>query len=97
MTRPSVSHRRVWLRISGRVQGVGFRYAAAAEAQRLGVTGWIRNTPAGAVELVAEGSDMQLRQLVAWCQSGPPAAVVTAVAEDWLAATSEFDVFRIRH
>ena len=87
---------RVHLRIAGRVQGVGFRYSAGAEARRLGVRGWVRNTPDGAVELLAEGDEPSLRQLVSWCHAGPPGALVTDVEQDWLAATGEFTDFRIR-
>jgi acylphosphatase len=86
----------VRLRISGRVQGVGFRYSALAEAQRLGLAGWVRNTHDGAVELLAEGDEERLRRLVAWCHAGPPGALVTDVEQQWLAATGTFLDFRIR-
>ena len=86
---------RVWLRISGRVQGVGFRYSAMDEARRLGVTGWVRNTHDGAVELLAEGDPERLRGLAAWCHVGPRGALVTAVEERWLDHRGEFDGFRI--
>ena len=88
---------RVWLRISGRVQGVGFRYAALDEARRLGVTGWVRNTHDGAVELVAEGDRNELQRLVAWCHGGPRGALVTNVEERWLEHHGDFTDFRIRH
>jgi acylphosphatase len=88
---------RVALRIRGRVQGVGFRFSALDEARRLGVTGWVRNTYNGDVELVAEGEDDQLRRLVAWCHTGPRGSLVTDVEQQWLPHTGEFDGFRIRH
>ena len=91
-----VETRRVRLRITGRVQGVGFRYSAGAEARRLGVRGWVRNTPDGAVELLAEGDEPSLRRLVSWCYAGPPGSQVTDVEQDWLAASGEFTDFRIR-
>jgi acylphosphatase len=84
------------LRIRGRVQGVGYRFSAVDEARRLGLRGWVRNTPDGAVELVAEGSEAQLRQLAAWCRSGPPGARVTDVDESREAAVGEFTDFQIR-
>jgi acylphosphatase len=87
---------RVALRISGRVQGVGFRYSALSEALRLGVTGWVRNTHDGGVELVAEGDDTLLRRLLTWCHAGPPGARVTDVEQQWHPATGEFDGFHIR-
>jgi len=88
---------RLRLRISGRVQGVGFRFSAFDEARRLGVTGWVRNTADGAVELVAEGDHPHLQRLLAWSHAGPPGALVTDVETQWLSPTGEFDAFRIRH
>ncbi len=67
------------LLISGRVQGVGFRYHAAAEALRLEVAGWVRNEPDGRVAVHAEGADEAVEQLVRWCRSGPPSAQVERV------------------
>ena len=88
---------RVSLRIAGRVQGVGFRYAATDEARRLGVTGWVRNTHDGAVELLAEGARGPLQRLVAWCHVGPRGARVTDVEARWLQHRGDFDGFQIRH
>jgi len=88
---------RVWLRITGRVQGVGFRYSAMDEARRLAVTGWVRNTHDSAVELVAEGARQQLQQLVAWCHVGPRGALVTDVEARWLEPRGDFGGFQIRH
>lgn len=89
--------KRLHLRISGRVQGVGFRYSALAEARRLGVSGWVRNTHDDAVELLAEGDEPRLRRLVVWCHAGPPGALVNGVEQHWLIATGEFNDFRIQH
>jgi acylphosphatase len=94
---PRDQRKRVWLRIQGRVQGVGFRFSALDVARQLGVTGWVRNTAEGDVELVAEGDEAQLRRLVTWCHGGPPGALVTSVEEKSLPYTGEFDGFRIRH
>lgn len=69
----------VLLRISGRVQGVGFRDALAREAGRLGVTGWVRNRADGGVEALAQGSPAALDRLEAWARRGPPAARVERV------------------
>lgn len=66
-------------RISGRVQGVGFRVATAHVAQGLGLSGWVRNLPDGRVELVARGSADQLEQLANWLQRGPGGAHVIQV------------------
>lgn len=88
---------RIHLRIKGRVQGVGFRFSAVDEAGRLGLTGWVRNTHDGDVELVAEGPRDRVQRLSAWCHAGPRGALVTDVEEQWLAYAGEFDAFRIRH
>lgn len=87
---------RVWLRIKGRVQGVGFRYATVDEAMRLGLTGWVRNTPDGDVELVAEGDAERVRRIITWSHAGPPGAQVTDVDQQILPYAGEFDAFRIR-
>ena len=97
MTDPLDQGARVHLRIEGRVQGVGFRFSAVDEARHLGVTGWVRNTYEGDVELVAEGSRDRLQQLATWCRAGPLGALVTGVEEKWLPYAGEFDSFRIRH
>ena len=67
---------RTRLYISGRVQGVNFRYFTRQEALRLGLAGWVRNLPDGRVEVVAEGEEEQVERLIGWCRGGPPLAVV---------------------
>lgn len=64
------------LRISGRVQGVGYRESLRFEAERLGVTGWVRNRLDGSVEAVLQGPAEKLDALAAWARRGPPAARV---------------------
>ena len=68
--------------ISGRVQGVGFRYWLAGEARRAGVRGWARNTVDGSVEAVIAGDDEAVEAVVAHCRAEPPAARVTGVARE---------------
>ena len=68
------------LRITGRVQGVGYREALRSEAGRLGVTGWVRNRADGSVEALVQGGGNALAQLLAWARRGPPAAHVEQVA-----------------
>ncbi len=63
--------------ISGRVQGVSFRYHTLHVAQSLGVTGWVRNLPDGRVEVLAEGDGQKLQRLEQFLRRGPPAARVT--------------------
>ena len=87
---------RLHLVISGRVQGVGFRFSAYDEAKELALAGYVRNLPKGDVEIVAEGSRENLQLLAAWAHLGPPSAHVTAVREEWSDSTGEFTDFRIR-
>jgi acylphosphatase len=72
---------RARVRVVGRVQGVGFRYAVQARARSLGLAGWVRNEPDGAVVAVFEGPDQLVDSLVGWCRTGPPFAEVEDVAE----------------
>ena len=62
--------------VSGRVQGVFFRDSTRREAQRLGVTGWVRNRRDGAVEAHVEGDADAVAKLVLWCREGPRSADV---------------------
>jgi acylphosphatase len=68
--------RTIRLCIRGRVQGVGFRDALSREAERLGLTGWVRNRADGDVEAVAQGAPGSLDALLAWARHGPTAARV---------------------
>jgi acylphosphatase len=65
--------------VSGRVQGVGYRYFVLREAERLGLGGFARNLPDGSVEVVAEGSEEVLGQLESRLRAGPSFASVAAV------------------
>jgi acylphosphatase len=65
--------------VSGRVQGVWFRDSCRAEAERLGVAGWVRNLPDGRVEAAFEGEDAAVARMVEWCGIGPPRAAVVSV------------------
>ncbi|MDR1126491.1 MAG: acylphosphatase [Treponema sp.] len=64
-------------RVSGRVQGVGFRYACLVKARSLEISGWVRNTADGDVEVWAEGGDTDA--LLEWLHEGPPHARVVSV------------------
>jgi acylphosphatase len=82
--------------IVGLVQGVSYRAAARAEAERLGVSGWVRNLPGGSVELAAEGPREEVERLLAWCRRGPSPARVDQVEVTWEPAQGEPSGFAIR-
>jgi acylphosphatase len=65
--------------VSGRVQGVGFRYSAVREAQRLRVNGWVRNASNGDVEVWAEGAPEKLAAFLEWLRRGPQFSRIEAV------------------
>ncbi len=65
--------------VSGRVQGVGFRYSVQRKAFDLGLTGWVRNRAGGDVEGVAQGDDGKLDELKEWLWVGPRHATVRQV------------------
>ena len=67
------------LRISGRVQGVGFRYALQREALARGLAGWVRNRRDGSVEALLQGDEAAVAALIDWAGRGPPAARVSGV------------------
>ena len=65
--------------VTGLVQGVGFRYAMAAQARLLGVSGWVRNRRDGSVEAMIAGSAGQIEEMLAWSRVGPAGAAVNRV------------------
>ncbi len=69
--------------VSGRVQGVGFRYSAVRQARSLGLQGWVRNDESGGVQVVAEGERDRLETFLSWLRKGPPGAYVRDVQVTW--------------
>jgi acylphosphatase len=80
--------------IFGRVQGVFYREAMRLEAERLGVSGWVRNRRDATVEAVVQGSPAPVEAIIAWARRGPPDARVSGVEVG--EATGEFTGFEKR-
>lgn len=89
------STERLHATVSGRVQGVGFRGYTATHAQRLGITGWVRNRFNGTVEILAEGHCEALESFLEAVNTGPGPSHVDHVDVEWLDATHEFQRFEI--
>ena len=83
--------------VSGQVQMVGFRFFVEREAQRLGLSGWVRNGDDGrTVEVTAEGDETSLRALEAALRQGPPFSRVAAVDAAWSDETEGLSGFEAR-
>lgn len=82
--------------VSGRVQGVGFRYSTQELASDLGLAGWVRNLGDGRVELEAEGDQPALDRLLEFLRAGPRMARVDGVSVEWLPAAGLPRPFELR-
>jgi acylphosphatase len=83
--------------IEGKVQGVYFRDSTRREAERLGLCGWVRNLPNGAVEALIAGENNKVDRMVTWLHRGSPKAIVSRVITTERAGTEEFSEFSIRY
>jgi len=82
------------VRVTGRVQGVGFRAATVRQAHLLGVTGWVRNAADGSVEALIQGDAEQVDQMLSWLHRGPPSAKVAEVTHSQNDTERHFDIFQ---
>ena len=87
----------VHVRISGRVQGVWFRANTKQKAEQLGVFGWVKNTPDGCVEAIFEGEEKSVKEMLEWCNRGPPLAKIENVEIETKNPTDAFDEFSIKY
>ncbi len=92
-TRPN---ERLHIRVTGRVQGVGFRAFVAHAAQNIGLTGWVRNVGYDQVEALAEGQRADLEEFALLVRTGPRASRVDESHQEWLPASGEFGDFHVR-
>ncbi len=89
--------KRIRATVSGRVQGVGFRYFVSRQAQELDLVGYVRNCPDGDVEVVAEGPPEKIEELRSRLWKGPALSKVANVNDDISDATGEFTGFGVRY
>jgi acylphosphatase len=87
---------RLHMRVTGRVQNVGFRAHVEYSARQLGLTGWVRNVGYDTVEAVAEGERDKLERLVEAMRTGPRGARVDDSTVEWSEAAGEFESFVVR-
>jgi acylphosphatase len=87
--------RRAEILVNGLVQGVFYRYTTKREADTLRLTGSVRNLSDGRVEVICEGTEDDIKRLIAWCERGPQGAVVKGVTVSWKEHTGAFNDFRI--
>ena len=87
---------RAHVNVTGRVQGVFFRDSTRQNAEQLGLSGWVRNSPDGAVEAVFEGPSEKVREMVRWCEQGPRDASVENVETDFGPARDDLAGFEVR-
>jgi len=88
---------RVHMIIHGLVQGVFFRSNAKKVAESLGLKGYVSNIVDGSVEVVAEGPERKIKELIEFCKKGPRAARVDKVDVHIEEARNEFEGFEVRH
>jgi len=79
--------------VEGHVQGVGFRYFVQEKANYLSISGWVRNRYDGSVEIMAQGSSDQIRQLLDAIRIGPSRSMVTDVKFNWEMNIPEYSQF----
>ncbi|RYY40976.1 MAG: acylphosphatase [Chitinophagaceae bacterium] len=87
--------RTVFLRITGKVQGVFYRATALTVARELGLRGWVRNNPDGSVESLASGDEAKVEAFITWCRRGPEEAIVDEVIVENTTTVVDDASFRI--
>ncbi|MBU1091719.1 acylphosphatase [Patescibacteria group bacterium] len=89
--------KRIVLKIYGRVQGVFFRDSTKRKAEELDLLGWVRNEAGGAVQIVAEGEEENLKKLVEWCRDGGlEYAKIDNIDIEWQKPSNQFNSFVVK-
>ena len=90
---PDSTHETLSVRITGKVQGVGYRAATVRAAHQFRVRGWVRNADDGSVEALIQGQADQVDRMLTWLRHGPPAARVVDVTLEEIQTERHFDRF----
>jgi acylphosphatase len=85
------------INITGRVQGVGFRYFAAQKAKEMGITGWVRNIVDGSVTIIAQGIEEEIKTFIDYLYMGPTRSRVDKISTCAMQITSIFDSFSVKY
>ncbi|MBU3941787.1 MAG: acylphosphatase [Nanoarchaeota archaeon] len=88
--------KRVHIIISGYVQGVFFRHNTKIKARKLGLKGFVMNVPNGNVEVIAEGNEKEINELIDFCRKGPMLSCVANLKIEYEEFKGEFDDFTVR-
>ena len=97
MAQPNLdSPARIYIRVTGRVQGVGFRSFVEETATRFSLTGWVRNLGYDQVEVLAEGPRQNLERFTEQVKTGPTGGRVDEAWVEWESGTGEFSSFVVR-
>jgi len=89
--------KQVSLKIYGRVQMVLFRDSTRRKAKKLNLVGWVMNQKDGTVQVVAEGEEENLKQLIKWCYNGPMLAKIDKIDISWQEPIGQFNKFEIKY
>jgi acylphosphatase len=82
--------------VAGQVQGVFFRDSTREKAEQLGLTGWVKNLSDGRVEALFEGPSERIREMIRWCEQGPPHAEVENVDTQFEVSEGDLTSFEVR-
>ena len=83
--------------LSGRVQGVGFRYFAESVADKYSVKGYVKNTPAGKVEILCQGEEEEVRTFIDEVGNGPAFSVITGIVKQEVTDNKVYNTFEIKY
>jgi acylphosphatase len=84
------------IKITGKVQGVGFRYFAHQKANEIGITGWVKNSRDGGVSIIAQGEETNLITFLDYLKSGPARARVDKISKNTIQFSTNFKSFILK-